>query len=561
MLFGDTGHQTTFRGSERQIMDHPIRFPGMPLVVWLLGLMVFQGIAGAVDDLAELKARLAKAPHPWTENIRRLTWEEYEATLRFWAERHPDRLALEAPGRSAEGKSIYLLVITDKSVPNDDKQVALITATHSGAERSGGNAVLWLAEWLLGDDPRAVETRRRQVVLLMPIVNPYGWFTRESPFNSQGGDPYSMGRGKHWDLQRLAAKQPNKCPEVQTLLSVVDRYRPEVHVDSHGTAESYRGQTMFEITGSAYSNFTLRPWDWRVTEAMVAAGQAAGYGSERFEADAQRIFWSPELEPIARRTWLGRGFFYTAHYGYTKYHTMISAIEVGWEESGAARLRGLLEIGNGVWPGEATAGYPVNRALSFCGRFVTAWGTSAAQRRASRVELWQTQDAMVPALLYPQTDGRDTFLLALGRKAAGAIVADKKELIVRLESRPGVRAEAIQAFFDAGPEFKVYHDPFQAERLPDFSSLEHGISLRLRIPYRKPELIDLRLNGQLLPESATDGCQRWCGDGYTQVQINVPPAKSRTTDLYVVTCAYRPDVQRATGWRPPREVLDRLQRK
>ena len=41
-------------------------------------------------------------------------------------------------------------------------------------------------------------------------------------------------------------------------------------------------------------------------------------------------------------------------------------------------------MGNRVWPGEPNAGYPVNRAKSFCGHFVTAWGTTAAQRRASR---------------------------------------------------------------------------------------------------------------------------------------------------------------------------------
>jgi hypothetical protein len=542
-------------------MDRRSRFSGLLRIIFVAGLAVLPGVTRAADEVADLKARLANAPHPWTEKIQRLTWEEYEATVRFWGERYRDRLAVEVAGRTAEGKAIYLLVVTDRSVSSDDKQVALVTATHSGAERSGGNAVLRLAEWLLGDDPRAAETRRRQVVLLMPIVNPYGWFTRESPFNSRGGDPYAMGRGKHWDLQQLAPKDPDRCPEVHAVLSVVDRYRPEVHVDSHGTAESYPGQTMFEITGSAYSNFTLRPWDWRVTEAMIAAGQAAGYGSERFEADAQRIFWSPELDPIARRTWLGRGFFYAAHYGYTKYHTMISAIEVGWEESGAARLRGLLEIGNAIWPGESTRGYPVGRALSFCGRIVTAWGTTATERRASRVELWQQQDAMVPALFYPQTDGRDTFLLAVGRKAAETVVADKKELLARLRSRSDVRAEMIEAFVDAGPEVKLYHDPFQASKLPELCGLKHGISLRLRIPYRNPELIDLRLNGRQLANSATDGFQRWHGDGFTQVQINVPPATSQHTDLYVVTCAYRPDVKRSTGWLPPREVLDRLGRK
>ena len=537
---------------------------GMPvskLCVLLCGLFVALGGAQAADELADVKARLAKIPRPWDQKMRQITWEEYEATLRYWLQRHPDKVALQTRGRSAEGKPIYLLAVTEKSLPDEDKQVALITGLHSGMERSGGNAVLWLAEWLLSDDPLAAETRRKQVVLLMPIVNPFGWFTREGHFNSKGADPYAMGRGKLWDLEKLSPREPEKCPEVRALISVVDQYRPEVHADSHGTSENYRGQVMFEITGSAYSNFTLRPWDWRVTEAMVAAGQAAGYGSERFEADAQQIFWGPELEPLAKRTWLGRPFFYTAHYGYTKYHTLITAMEVGWEQSGVARLRGLLALGNRVWPGEPSAGYPVNRAKSFCGHFVTAWGTTAAARRASRVELWQQQETMAPAMLYPQTDGRETFLLAVGRQAARLLAEDKKKLLANLSARPDVRTDAIGAFFDAGPETRLYFDPFKPDALAEFSPLEHGISLRLRLPYRNPELVDLRLNGHLVPESPTDGYQRWFADGYTQVQLNVPPAKSRRMDLYIITCGYRPDVQRTTGWTPPREVIERLRTK
>ena len=35
-----------------------------------------------------------------------------------------------------------------------------------------------------------------------------------------------------------------------------------------------------------------------------------------------------------------------------KYHTMLSAFEIGWEESGVARMRGLLALGNRRWQGE-----------------------------------------------------------------------------------------------------------------------------------------------------------------------------------------------------------------
>jgi hypothetical protein len=84
--------------------------------------------------------------------------------------------------------------------------------------------------------------------------------------------------------------------------------------------------------------------------------------------------------------------------------------------------------------------------------------------------------------------------------------------------------------------------------------------LRLRLPYRKPNVVDLRLNGRLLHESATDGYQRWFGDGFTQLQVTVPPGKANAAGLLVVTCAYMPDVLRKNGWEPPAEVLERLKK-
>ena len=93
-------------------------------------------------------------------------------------------------------------------------------------------------------------------------------------------------------------------------------------MDKLGDRLSYRGQTMFESTGSAYSNFVLRSWDPRISDAMIQAGVDAGYGSDRAEADAQRAFWGPALDPLSGRLWRGRPRFYVAQYGYARYHTL-----------------------------------------------------------------------------------------------------------------------------------------------------------------------------------------------------------------------------------------------
>ncbi len=542
---------------------------------FLLSLVLFAAAIVApskayTDEADDAKAALARAPRPWAASMYHFSRQEYEETLRYWAEKHANLATLETRGTTREKMPILLLRISDKSVPDADKQVCLVTALHGGPERSGTTTILHLAEWLLGDSPEAAEIRRKQILLLMPIVNPYAFFVSDRFGNSQGIDPYTGAQGKMFDPKTLQLTSPEKSPELQAFVSVVDQYRPEVHADIHGVGlqeyptaalgdrSLYSGQIIFESSGAAYSNFALRPWDWRVTEAMVAAGREAGYGSDRYEADSQRVYSGPAMAGIADRVFGGAPLFYSAHYGYAKYHTMILVMEVGWEQSGVARLRGLLKLGNRVWEGEPQTGYPVDRVQGFLGHFLVAYGKTAEERRRSRVELWQRQGSFTKAILYPQTDCRDTYVLATSAEAAKTLDTDKHKFAANLKNRPGFCAGAIEAFVQAGPEVKLYSEPAAAPAAA--GPIEHGLALRLRIPYRKPEWIDLRLNGHRIPEHPTDGYHAWYADGYTQVQINIPPEKAKTNDLWVVTCAYAPDVKRTTGWTPPRDVIERVRR-
>jgi acetyl esterase/lipase len=505
--------------------------------------------------------------------MHRLTWDEYASTLRHWRLQYPKWVGFESRGMSGQNMPVYLLKITDKSVPDTDKQVCLVTTLHCGPERTGATGALALIEWLLGDDPLAAETRRRQIVLVMPVVNPLAMFYTDRFQNEHGVDPYTgSGRlGKIWDVKTLSLLKPEQAPELAAVLSVIDEFRPEVHADLHGTGlqeyspgqlgsrRMYQGQIMTEVTGSAYSNYALRPWDWRVTEAMVAAGWEAGFPSDRFEADAQRTFWGPELAPLGRKLWHGMPLFYSAHYGYAKYHTMILTQEVAWEQSLVARMKGLFRIGNGVWQDERAPGYPVNRMRHFVGHYVTTYGGDAAKRRHSRAELWSKQEKFAVGFLYPETDGRDTLVCATTASAKRAIaVDDLTALRANLRSLPGMKSAGIEKFIAAGPEIKLAMDQPVPQLLAadpkDDVKIEHGIGFRLRLPYRNPSHLDVQLNGEPLARSAEDGFESWFADGFTQVQVNVPSIKATGMELFVITCAYRPDEVRVNGWMPPAEV-------
>jgi zinc carboxypeptidase len=550
----------------------------MSLILLVFAYMLSPAVPTFSDDADNIETRLMQIPQPWIRKMHLITPNEYETTMRFWSEKHPQFVELETAGITKEGSPIFLMKISNRSLSDDDKQVCLITALHCGPERSGTTTILHLIEWLISDSPDAIETRRKQIVLLMPIVNPYAFFVTDrfgnsqgiEPYTGGGMNPYTGGSGTNWDFETMTFKELEKSPEISAVLSVVDEYKPEVHADIHGVGlqeypkeelsdrKMYQGQTMFEVTGSAYSNYALRPWDWRVTEAIISAGMEAGFPSDRFEADAQRGYWGPALNSISDRLWLGRPNFYTSQYGYVQYHTMVSTFEVGWEQSGVARLKGLLNIGNTVWEGDHIPGYPVDRVKPFIGHFITASGITASERRESRVELWQQQGAFSQGILYPQTDGRDTYMVALTEKGSQLLDPNKDTFIGNIRDMPDIHVGNVEAFLNAGPEIKVYVEHGRPSTRKSSDCIKYGMGLRLRIPYRKPELVDLRLNGHLLRESATDGYQTWFGNGFTQVQINIPPEQTANTDLFIVTCGYKPDVKWTYGWQPPQEVADRM---
>ncbi len=507
----------------------------------------------------------------------RLTWEEYEGTLRFWKSTYPQWVTLQSRGISGQNMPVYLLKITDSSVPDTDKQICLITTLHCGPERTGTSGAMAFAEWMLSDGPLAVETRRRQIVLIMPVVNPLSLFHTDRWRNEHGVDPYvGLGlKGKVWDVKTLSIRNPKEAPELVGVLSVVDEYQPEIHADFHGTGlqeyasnqlgtrRTYHGQIMTEITGSAYSNYALRPWDWRVTEAMIDAGNAAGFPSDRFEADAQRTFWGAELAPLGKKLWHGMPMFYSQHYSYAKYHTMVCTQEVAWEQSVVERMKGLLRIGNKVWNDERQPSYPVNRMKHFVGHFVTAYGNTATERRKSRVELWSKQGTFALGFMYPQTDGRESLVCATTAAAKQAVAAENlRELQIRLHDQFGDDSQNIRQFIEAGPEIKLAmgtpSSQLLAAKKSDDVKIENGISFRLRLPYRKPAQLKVQLNGQTLKPSTTDGYESWFADGHTQVHVNVPPAKASQTELYFITCAYTPDEVRPTGWMPPAAVQKRF---
>jgi hypothetical protein len=462
-------------------------------------------------------------------------------------------MRLETLGRSAQGRALYAIRLTDARANDTDKEHALVTALHSGRERSASTTVLSMIEWLLSDEAVAREVLRRQVVVALPIPDP---------------DRYEAGKISPvygaWTLD--GPRDPDRSPEAVAVQRMMDQYQPEVHADIHGANLDFARYIMFENSGASYSNVALRPYHRDIIRQMDEAALAEGYGSDTAECDAERLFWGPDVDQMRSKTWFGRARVYAAIYCYYRYHTLISASEVGWERSGVLRHRRLLQIGNETWPGEYAAGYPTRVIMSNMHAQLTAYGATAAARRASRVELWNKLPQLTLGMVDPMVEGRATCACATSPAAARKWLAGRSlaAVVETLRAHPRMNAAPIAQFAAGwpagqnGPEAYLglqsgaedqgaspLGRPGAVGATAESQPIQNGLCLRLRLPYGKARIQELRVNGHPVPASATDGFVEWSARGWRFIQINFPPARLSTDDVFLVTCRYDPCEQRA----------------
>lgn len=509
---------------------------------------------------SEVSSRLEQMPKPWNTPTRSPSMLQYMGIMNYWQQQHPDYYSLETLALSLKSKPIYLAKITDSKTPDDNKNIILITSFHSGAERTGSLAVINFMEWLLGDSSSAVESRKKNIILVMPLVNPDGFFGAESNFNTKHIDPYSAGRGRDFDIPNLKLKNPENSPEISAYIAVCDKYKPDFHIDVHGVALHRNGHLQPSSIGSAFSNSALRPWDDRINELMMQAGNKAGFGYHRMEQSAQRMFYGPQFKELQDYCWWGNPYFYTAMYSYFKYHTMISTIETTWNGAVVYPLIGLLEKANSGFSPGPVKDFKVNVLKTSGNVSLFAYGDTKAERRASRVSLWHKQLNCAIGSLYPDYDNYFMALVAYGKEGLKSLTGGgssgrwgqiTKEKL--LENISGIK------YIDAAPikEFLKYSCPraikFLYEKsgnVGDETYLNEGISLIYRISYPDPEILDLRLNGKELKPGTRDGYQKWYEDGFTFLKINIPPERCSRENVFLLSCAFKPREQRTYGWLP-----------
>lgn len=294
---------------------------------------------------------------------------EVEAHILKLQKAHPQLVAVRTVFKTKQGRPIYAVTVTDPATKDDDKQNVLIIAGRHGNEETGRMIALALLDWLVGD--AAATTRTRQKIVVMPNINPDG-----AEQNSYRPPP-ATGPVAETD-------GASRWPESAAWNQVAGEIQPELFIDMHarGGAGCSYGMVLYPGTHTYTEDDNLFH---AIAADMIAAAEAAGIP----QITHPLSWWTPD-NPASRAPNV---------FNYRQYKSISFLTEspesnaVSYPaqlrvKSGLAKILTALAYGNRRHPKFYYEGYP-GYLMGMHSRALVPVGTTAAQHRAGRVEIWK----------------------------------------------------------------------------------------------------------------------------------------------------------------------------
>ncbi len=162
------------------------------------------------------------------------------------------RAVVRSVGKSAGGRDLYLLTITNRTVPDGKKRVLWLMARQHAWESGTSWLVEGAVRWLLRDDPDAARLRDAFLFQFFPMADPDGVARGGVRFNAHG---YDVNR--NWDVAG-----PQLMPEIAALrravLEWVDAGHPiDLFLSLHNDNQDYL-QGPLSAAGPAYRSLIGR---------------------------------------------------------------------------------------------------------------------------------------------------------------------------------------------------------------------------------------------------------------------------------------------------------------
>jgi hypothetical protein len=215
----------------------------------------------------------------------------YEEVLNFIAElqKQSPLIRLESFGKSEEGRSLPLMILSDSPISNPrdaratGKPIVFIMANIHAGEVEGKEAMLHLSRRILFGDLKPLLSKL--IILVAPIYNADG--NEKININNrtaQNGPIAGVGvreNSKGYDLNRDYMKLDS--PEARALVNLCNRWDPHVTVDLHTTNGSYHGyhltysQPLNPMTSAAILSYHRDKMLPAITKAMLKHHKLRSY--------------------------------------------------------------------------------------------------------------------------------------------------------------------------------------------------------------------------------------------------------------------------------------------
>jgi hypothetical protein len=325
--------------------------------------------------------------------------ETYE-WLDHWVTKHASIAHKKVIGKSPNNWDIPAVFITNEDLPNEDKQIAVITLGRHGQEFGTRVVGPEIIRYLCSSD--AEEIREKQLVIVVPVVNPDGF-----ALNEFCSSMTSLTKTERFVLGNLfKAFPPDMMIDFHSLGKVAgskyDRGDMEVIIPANTTRwamdeqiHQYIAQEMrmaAESEGWPYEIHTLEDLSTYYFGDTQIGNMPWTYLKEKVYMlhmqDSFDNYDTPEESAYTN---------YTCGPAYLKWHTLVFGMEVNHYAisrpddvalSGRAPCAALLKLGNTRLPWEKDKGYPINLLHGDFRISIRPLGNNASERRASRFRIW-----------------------------------------------------------------------------------------------------------------------------------------------------------------------------
>jgi len=302
--------------------------------------------------------------------------------------------------KSTEKWDVPAVFITNRNIPDDDKQIAVVTLARHGQELGTRVVGPEIINYLAGDDAKTI--RDTQVVIIVPIVNPEGFILNE--FHSSmtsltkserlalGGLFKSFPPDMITDIHSLGKVEGSKydhgdmeviIPANTTRWAMDEQIHQSVAQKMRQAAESagwpYEIHTLEDLAAYYFGGNEIGNMPWRYLQEKVYLLQMLN-SYDNYDIPMESAYTN-----------------YTCGPAYLKWHTLVFGMETNhWAItkpsdialSGMIPCSALLKMGSTRFPWEKDSGYPVNIILGDFRISIRPVGKNAAERRISRIKLW-----------------------------------------------------------------------------------------------------------------------------------------------------------------------------